>query len=288
MKAKLKKNVKQDYTIEFHQIQNLDIGEGVEVILKWRRGDKKENKGRIEKAQIHDKEIIYSPPQTVKIHCTLFSAKNGYEEKSMEVSLHTLGKKGKELCKGYIDLAKYADLNGEAKTIHLELSGKTTCTVKMSVSSLLGEAGGSSDETEVLMVKQQSQTNIHELLVQQVNKTKMNEVNDEDEEALEERQRRQKEIEEQEEMERRKMLEKEEKQREEDLFAAASSGVKIKGKKEKDSKKKFTQEDVDKAVEKAVKEALKESKEKNRRRKEEFAKELSEVREEKVCSFHFF
>ena len=35
------------------------------------------------------------------------------------------------------------------------------------------------------------------------------------------------------------------------MFAAASSGVKIKGKKEKDSKKKFTQEDIDKAVREA-------------------------------------
>ena len=97
MKSKLKKNVKQDYTIEFTKVQDIDIGEGVEVLVKWRRGDKKENKGRLEKAQIHNKEILYSPPQVVKIHCTLFCAKTGFEEKSMEVSLHTLGKKGKEL-----------------------------------------------------------------------------------------------------------------------------------------------------------------------------------------------
>ncbi|BFU18435.1 hypothetical protein EHI8A_016900 [Entamoeba histolytica HM-1:IMSS-B] len=291
MKSLLKKNIKQDYTIEFKQISGIGVPEGTEVILKWRRGEKKENKGSIEKAQVHGSNVLYSPVQTVNIHCTLFLTKNGYEEKGLEVSLHSIGKKGKELCKGYVDLAHYADLNGVGKDISLPLKGKVPATVDMKITSLIGEAGGSSDETEVLHMNQSSNiaatTDIHELLVQQVDKknheikkeekiekeeneaeeSKKDNIDEEkEEEELVEKQRKQKEIQEQEEAARQKQLEEQQKEaatssdkskektdkaKEKSLFAASMSDVKIKGKKDKD-KKKFKQEDIDKAVEQAL------------------------------------
>ncbi|EAL49666.2 hypothetical protein EHI8A_013970 [Entamoeba histolytica HM-1:IMSS-B] len=276
MKSLLKKNIKQDYTIEFKHIKGLDIGDNIEVVLKWRRGDKKENKGTIEKALVHNGEIIYSPVQVVHIHCTLFLTKNGYDEKGLEISLHTTGKKTKELCEGFIDLAKYADLNGASKDLSVKLIGKNPAIVEMSISSLLGEAGGSSDETEVLQMKASATTDIHELLVQQVSKKQEE---DEKEEELEEKQRKQKEIAEREEAERQKKLQEQQQIREADMFAAASSSVKIKGKKEKDTKKKFTQEDLDKACEKAVREALKMKKEKYHKIRDDLQNQLKNTTE---------
>ena len=339
MKSLLKKNIKQNYTISFKQITDISLSEGTEIILHWRRGDKKGNKGDIKMVQVHDKSALYSPPEEIKINCTLFLSKGKYEEKGMELSIYTIGKKKNvDLCKGYIDLANYADLNNVGKDVTVNLRGSTPAKVHMTITSLVGEVGGDDDETEVLSLnkneKNETLGDVHEMLIQQVDKKNhqvkkqkvsvsddedddeplkgIGEDDDDEEERLLEMQKRQREIEQKEELAREEQFAKkveenndekedkhdkkkskkekdntddedDEKKKEKSLFAAAASGLKIKGKKEKDKKKKFTQEDVDKAVEKA----LKEYKEKNRQKMDELKQQIeqtkTECEKEKVC-----
>ncbi|ELP89509.1 DNA double-strand break repair Rad50 ATPase, putative [Entamoeba invadens IP1] len=288
MKAFLKKNIKQKYTVEFHQVTNLKgLPEGTEVFMKWRRGDKKENKGHLDKGQVHGGTLLYSPAITVPINCTLFlKKKEGYDEKGMEVSVWTATEKPKELCKGMVNLAKYADLDGKKITVIVSMKGKNTGDLQLLISSGVGVETASEDETEVLQMHpvngaaKSSNLDVHELLIQEVSKTnhevqkekviKNEEEDDKEEKELIEKQRRQKELQEKEDAERKKKAEeaaKEEAERQKSLFSAAAMDVKIKGK--KDNKKKFTQEDLDTAIEKAVEKVTKELTSKSKKREEE-------------------
>ena len=172
MKALIKKNIKQNYTISFKEVTNISLPEGTEIILHWRRGDKKGNKGDIKMVQVHENSALYSPPEEVKINCTLFLTKTGYEEKGMEITILSNSKKKKnELCKGYIDLAKYADLNNKGEDVTVSLRGSTPAKVNMTITSLVGELGADDDETEVLSLKKEeneTQTDIHQMLIQLV------------------------------------------------------------------------------------------------------------------------
>ncbi|ELP88013.1 hypothetical protein EIN_419420 [Entamoeba invadens IP1] len=314
MKSLLKKNIKQKYVVEIIQASGLKLADNTEVFAKWRRGEKKENHGSLEKGKVHGGVLLYSPAVSIPINCTLFLKKNGYEEKGLELSIWTSTDKPKEICKGVIDLAKFADLNGEKKDCQVDMKGKgQTPKMNITISSGVGVEGGSEDETEVLQIhKDPAQTNmdVHDLLIKEVSKSNHEvkkekvikddisekeespdpekakeraekerlerEKEDKEEQELLERQMKQKENKEKEDEAARKKAEEDAKKSEEKPTIFSSVGIKIKGKKEKDSKKKYTQDDIDKAVEKA----LKEKKAKHKVKKEAMQKQIEKLKQD--------
>ncbi|KAL7712514.1 C2 NT-type domain-containing protein [Entamoeba marina] len=268
-----RKNVKQDYKIDFKQLSGLNVENNTELFTTT--------------------SILIS-----MLHFLLVKV----DMKKKEWNFHCLKlkKKNKELCKGFVDLAKYADLNGQVKDVKIDLKGKSNASVHFNISSLTGEPGSDSDETEVLQIKTTNTDNIHDLkkeeqeeqeeeqkLAEQQKKLKLQEEQTKEllENELKEQQSKEQEPKEQESKEQepkeQEPIEQEPKEQptdnsnEKKLFATAASNVNIKGK--KDKKKKYTENDLNKAVEKAVATALVEKKKKYKKNVADLNEKLNVV-----------
>eukprot|EP01105_Mastigella_eilhardi_P014867 TRINITY_DN3386_c0_g1_i5.p1 TRINITY_DN3386_c0_g1~~TRINITY_DN3386_c0_g1_i5.p1 ORF type:complete len:619 (+),score=259.81 TRINITY_DN3386_c0_g1_i5:47-1903(+) len=147
------KGVKQRYHITFERANGLP--DGARVVVAWKRGNKKGNKGATVAATVA-KGGTCEWNETVTMSCTLFKDGSKYDNKNIVFTLKQEPKKGKKtvsLGKVTVDLADYADLGGSTKAASVAVKkkgSKNVMTLFLKLSSEnLGQATGD-EETEVL------------------------------------------------------------------------------------------------------------------------------------------
>ena len=266
-----KKSIKEKYSLTLSQISEIQVPDGTNLNVRWKRGEKDKNKGKLDKVTANNGVATFAKPQEIHMVCTLFVQKGGFDEKGFLLIVETEGKK-KERWEGGFDLSKYGDLNGSSKTFELTLKGKkSSAKVSISITSEQTNEGGSSDETEIIKLKGEASTDIFSNLVEQskVSKVKISEIEaeDEEEERLRKIQEAQREL--------------QTPRTQESPQPSFDANVEIKGKKSSD--KKYTEKDLKKAVDKEL-EVVKAENEKEIKRLNEQIEEIKKTKEEeKVC-----
>ncbi|KAL7718161.1 C2 NT-type domain-containing protein [Entamoeba marina] len=152
-------------------IADLTGYDGREVVCKWRRGKRDENKGMFKPVRIADKRGNFGPDSVLQLHCTLFvKGKAGsYEEKLVQFILETT--EGKKIGTGLIDLALYADLNGETVEMVTELLAKNKvpkACLLINISSTPSTSTGDSEETENFLISEDEQKDVHGIVMNQL------------------------------------------------------------------------------------------------------------------------
>ncbi|BFU24298.1 hypothetical protein EHI8A_081010 [Entamoeba histolytica HM-1:IMSS-B] len=158
-----KKKCKQDYVLNIGYVQGLDVFEGKEVVLKWRRGKKDTNKGKFNSMKVLKGVALAGTDAVIKLHCTLFekSTPGFYEEKLLQFIIENI--EGKRIVSGVIDLAQHAGLDGSNRDIVIDLKGKgkvKKARLFIKISSTEGVVTGQSENTENLVLTDDDEMSI--------------------------------------------------------------------------------------------------------------------------------
>ena len=197
-----KKRKKQDYLVEINFISDLHGYDGKDIIIKWKRGKKENNNGKFPPVKMNGaakRQEVYG--MKLNLHCTLFEKqKSGfYEEKLIQFTLESSGKK---ICSGVLDLAQFADLDGNREDTMIELKTKSKhvkAHLIISIISTEGVSTGMSENTENLNLDsseeaaysprnhQPKQIEIHSSLISQMRQRELQK-EDKEEEMLRKKQ----------------------------------------------------------------------------------------------------
>ena len=128
---KRKNAEKRQYYLHFIQMREVPLSDQ-EVVIKWKRGKKEQNKGYLQQLKCIDGIIDGNQNNVIMALCTLFkTSKGGYEEKLMKFSLllpveqtgKKKSKKPKVIATGYINLAEYIDCQVK-RNVTIKMKGK--------------------------------------------------------------------------------------------------------------------------------------------------------------------